>query len=170
MERRDYFYYDRVDLWNHILTIPAPRIVVIEDLDDNPGLGAFVGAVHANILQALGCVAAVTNGSVRDVPEIESTGFQLFASNLAVSHAYAHLFDFGGKVRVGGLDIAPGDLVQGDLHGVQTIPLEIADKVPSAAREILRRRKRLMDLCRSADFSVERLQKVTTQEEKDSSK
>jgi 4-hydroxy-4-methyl-2-oxoglutarate aldolase len=168
MERRDYFYYDRVDLWNHILTIPAPRIVVIEDLDDNPGLGAFVGAVHANILQALGCVAAVTNGSVRDVSEIESTGFQLFASNLAVSHAYAHLFDFGGKVRVGGLDIEPGELVQGDLHGVQTIPLEIADKVPSAAREILRRRKRLMDLCRSADFSLEKLQKVMTQEEKES--
>ena len=168
MERRDYFYYDRVDWWNHILSIPAPRIVVIEDLDDKPGLGAFVGAVHANILKALGCVALVTNGSVRDIPEIESTGFQLFASNVAVSHAYAHLFDFGGKVRVGGLDIAPGELVQGDRHGVQTVPLKIADKVPAAAREILKRRRRLMDLCRSADFSVEKLQKLMTQEEKES--
>ena len=165
MERHGYFYYDRADWWNHILTIPAPRIVVIEDLDERPGLGAFVGAVHAQILQALGCVALVTNGSVRDLPEIRSSGFQLFACNVAVSHAYAHVFDFGGKVRVGGLEIAPGDLVQGDLHGVQTIPLEIADQVPSAAREILKRRKRLVDFCRSQDFSVEKLQALMKQEE-----
>jgi len=169
MERRGYFYYDRADWWNHILMIPAPRIVVIEDLDERPGLGAFVGAVHANILQALGCVALVTNGSVRDVAEIRPTGFQLFASNVAVSHAYAHVFDFGGKVRVGGLNVAPGELIQGDVHGVQTIPLEVAGKVPAAAREILKRRKRLMELCRSDDFSVEKLQEVMKQEEKESS-
>jgi 4-hydroxy-4-methyl-2-oxoglutarate aldolase len=168
MGRHNYFYYDRADWWNGILTIPAPRIVVIEDIDDRPGLGAFVGAVHANILKALGCVALVTNGSVRDIADIEATGFQLFASNVAVSHAYAHLFDFGGKVRVGGLDIEPGELVQGDLHGVQTIPLEIADKVPAVAREILERRKRLTDFCRSADFSVQKLQELMNEEEKES--
>jgi 4-hydroxy-4-methyl-2-oxoglutarate aldolase len=169
MEKHGYFYYDRAEWWNHILTIPAPRIVVIEDLDQRPGLGAFVGAVHAHILKALGCIALVTNGSVRDLAEIQPTGFQLFASHVAVSHAYAHVFDFGGEVRVGGLQIAPGDLIQGDIHGVQTIPLEIADRVPAAAREILQRRKRLMDFTRSYDFSVERLQQMMKREEKESS-
>jgi 4-hydroxy-4-methyl-2-oxoglutarate aldolase len=165
IDGRGYFYYDRTGWWNQILTIPAPRIVVIEDLDEPAGLGAFVGAVHARILQALGCVALVTNGSVRDVTEIHETGFQLFASNVAVSHAYSHVIDFGGIVYVGGLKIAPGDLVHGDLHGVQTIPLEIADKVPALAREILKRRKRLTDLCRSNDWSVEKLQQLIKQEE-----
>ena len=165
MDRHGYFYYDRADWWNQILTIPAPRIVVIEDLDDPAGLGAFVGAVHANILRALGCVALVTNGSVRDVPDIRATGFQLFASNVAVSHAYAHVFDFGSPVRVGGLKISPGELVQGDLHGVQTIPLEIADRVPAKARDILKRRKRLIDLCQCDDFSLEKLQQVMKHEE-----
>jgi 4-hydroxy-4-methyl-2-oxoglutarate aldolase len=163
--RQSYSYYDRTDWWNQILTIPAPRIVVLEDLDEPPGLGAFVGAVHAHILQAFGCVALVTNGSVRDITEIQATGFQLFAPNVVVSHAYSHVFDFGSTVRVGGLKIAPGDLVHGDLHGVQTIPLEIADKVPPVAREILMRRKLLMDLCRSTDFSVERLQQLLKREE-----
>jgi regulator of RNase E activity RraA len=169
MDSRGYFYYDRADWWKQILTIPAPRIVVIEDLDDPAGLGAFVGAVHANILRALGCVALVTNGSVRDVPDIRPIGVQVFASNVVVSHAYAHVFDFGSAVRVGGLMISPGELVQGDLHGVQTIPVEIADKVPAAAREILKRRKRLIDMCRSDDFSVEKLQEIMRQEEKESS-
>jgi hypothetical protein len=29
-------YYDRTDWWNHILSIPSPRIVVLEDLDAHP--------------------------------------------------------------------------------------------------------------------------------------
>ncbi len=165
MDSRGYFYYDRADWWKQILTIPAPRIVVIEDLDDPAGLGAFVGAVHANILRALGCVALVTNGSVRDIPDIRPTGFQVFAANVAVSHAYAHVFDFGSPVRVGGLKISPGELVQGDLHGVQTIPPEVADTVPAKARDILKRRKRLIDLCQSDDFSLKNLQQLIRQEE-----
>ena len=168
MNKRGYFYYDRSDWWNQILTIPAPRIVVIEDLDEPAGLGGFVGAVHAHILQALGCVALVTNGSARDISEVRPTGFQLFASNLAVSHAYSHVFDFGSTVHIGGLKISPGEIIQGDLHGVQTIPLEIAAKVPAKARDILKRRKRLTDLCRSADFSLEKLQQVIKQEEEGS--
>jgi 4-hydroxy-4-methyl-2-oxoglutarate aldolase len=165
MEGDGYFYYDRPDWWKHILTIPAPRVAVIQDIDDPPGLGAFVGAVHAHILKALGCVALVTNGAVRDLIDIEPTGFQLFASHVAVSHAYAHIFDFGGTVRVGGLNIEPGNLVHGDLHGVQTIPLEVADRVPAMARDILKRRGRLIELCRSPDFSVEKLQKLMREEE-----
>lgn len=157
---KTYDYYDRTDWWNDILSIPAPRVVVIEDVDDPPGLGAFVGEVHANILLALGCVGIVTNGAVRDVPDIRPTEFQMFAGNVAVSHAYAHVFDFGVKVEVGGLQIRPGDLLHGDCHGVQTVPLEIADKIPGAAREIRQRRHQLIGLRRSADFSLERLRQA----------
>ncbi|MBZ5693750.1 MAG: RraA family protein [Acidobacteriia bacterium] len=157
---KHYDYYDRTDWWNHILTIPAPRIVVIEDVDNPPGLGAFVGEVHANILLALGCIALVTNGAVRDLPDVRTTEFQMFAGNVSVSHAYAHLFDFGGAVEIGGLKIRPGDLIHGDCHGVQTIPLEIADKVHAAAREVRRRRQHLIGLRRSADFTLDKLRQA----------
>jgi len=157
---KTYDYYDRTDWWNNILTIPAPRVVVIEDVDDPPGLGAFVGEVHANILLALGCAGIVTNGAVRDLPDIRPTEFQMFAGNVSVSHAYAHIFDFGGKVEVGGLQVQPGDLIHGDCHGVQTVPLEIADKVPSAAREIRQRRQQLVAFRRSDDFTLEKLRQA----------
>lgn len=157
---KSYDYYDRTDWWNDILSIPAPRVVVIEDMDDPPGVGAFVGEVHANILLALGCAGIVTNGAVRDLPDIRPTEFQMFAGNVAVSHAYAHVFDFGCKVEVGGLRIQPGDVVHGDCHGVQTIPLEIVDKVPAVAREIRQRRHQLIGLRRSADFSLEKLRQA----------
>jgi 4-hydroxy-4-methyl-2-oxoglutarate aldolase len=156
MEGRGY-YYERTDWWNHILSVPSPRVVVIADADKPPGLGAFVGEVNANILLALDCVGLVTNGAVRDLNEVSRTPFQMFAGNVSVSHAYAHIFDFGAAVEVGGLKIRPGDLVHGDRNGVHTIPLEVAECVPAVAHEIALRRQRLVGLCRSKDFSVERL-------------
>ena len=47
-------YYDHTEWWNELLTVPAPRIVVIEDLDDPAGLGAFIGEVHAKSCSGLG--------------------------------------------------------------------------------------------------------------------
>jgi 4-hydroxy-4-methyl-2-oxoglutarate aldolase len=150
-------YYARPDWWQHVQTIPKPRIIVAEDVDSTPGIGAFVGEVHSKILLALGCAGIVTNGAVRDLPAVRAAGFQMFASNVSVSHAYAHVFDFGGTVQLGGLTISPGDLIQGDLHGVQTIPREIAAPVASAAREVLRKRTILIKLCHSADFTIAKL-------------
>ena len=159
MEGHD-FSYERTDWWNHILTIPTPRVVVIEDVDEPAGLGAFVGEVNANILLALGCVAVVTNGAVRDLNEVRSTSFQMFAGSVSVSHAYAHVFDFGGPVVVGGLEIRPGDLIHADRNGVQTIPLEIASELPDMVRTIQDRRRKLIDLCRSNEFSPDLLRKA----------
>jgi 4-hydroxy-4-methyl-2-oxoglutarate aldolase len=157
-------YYFHTDWWEEILKTRPPRIVVIQDLDNPPGLGAFVGEVHAHILQALGGVALVTNGAVRDLNLVRAAGFQLFARNVSVSHAYAHVFDFGGTVEIGGLKISPGDLIQADLHGVQTIPLEIAAQVPDAAAEILKRRQQFIGLCRSESFSLESLRGAMQQQ------
>ncbi|MGB2590889.1 MAG: RraA family protein [Candidatus Acidiferrum sp.] len=159
MEGRGY-YYERTDWWNHILSIPAPRVVVIEDVDTPAGLGAFIGEVNANILLALGCAGLVTNGSVRDLEQVRLTGLQMFAGSVSVSHAYAHVFDFGCPVEIGGLKIQPGDLIHGDRHGVQTVPLEIAEKVPAEAHNILHRRQRLIGICRASNFSVEKLRKA----------
>ena len=157
---KSYDYYDRTDWWNNILTIPAPRVVVIEDADDPPGLGAFVGEVHANILLALGCVGIVTNGAVRDLPDIRPTEFQMFAGNVSVSHAYSHIFDFGCAVQVGNLTVNPGDLIHGDVHGVQTVPPETAERIPAVARDIRQRRQDLVGLRRSSGFTLEKLRQA----------
>ncbi|MFZ0523875.1 MAG: RraA family protein [Candidatus Acidiferrales bacterium] len=157
MEGRN--YYDGGEWWDFLQKIPSPRVVVIEDLDKPPGRGAFVGEVHANILRALGCIGLVTNGAVRDLPQVRPTGFQLFAGNVSVSHAYAHVLDFGGPVEIAGLSVNPGDLIHGDLHGVQTVPLEIAEGVPANALQILQRRKELNSFCQSAEFSLPSLRR-----------
>lgn len=156
-------YFDRTDWWNHIVQIPAPRIVVMQDVDKKPGLGSIAGEIHANILRALGCVGVVTNGAVRDLPAVRASGFQMFAGNVSVSHAFAHVFEFGMPVEVGDLKIRPGDLVHGDLHGVLVIPLEVAARVPAVARHLLENERRILELSRSPDFSLGELREALKQ-------
>lgn len=150
-------FHDRTDWWKSILKIPAPRVVVLEDMDRRPGLGAFVGDVHAAILKALGCVGYVTNGAVRGLPAVREMGFHLFAGNIAVSHAYAHIFDIGSPIELAGMQVHPGDLLHGDRHGVLTIPHEVAAGIPAAAAKQLEKERRVIEVCRSPDFSLERL-------------
>jgi 4-hydroxy-4-methyl-2-oxoglutarate aldolase len=153
-------FCDRTDWWNSILEIPAPRIVVLEDMDKPPGVGALVGDGHAAMLMALGCAGYVTNGAVRELPKIRKLGLHLFAGNVAVSHAYAHLFDFGSTVKVGGLEVRPGDLLHGNRHGLLTVPRQIASEITPVAARLERTEQKLIDLCRSSEFSVDKLRHI----------
>jgi 4-hydroxy-4-methyl-2-oxoglutarate aldolase len=153
-------FHDRADFWNAILKIPAPRVLVLEDEDTPAGRGAFVGDMHAAILKALHCIGYLTNGAVRELPAVRAMGMRLFAGNIAVSHAYAHIFDLGSAVNVGGLEVRPGDLLHGDGHGVLTIPREIAARIPAVAAELRRREQKVIEFCRSSGFSVGKLGEV----------
>lgn len=157
---KSHAYFDRTDWWNYLLTIPAPRIIVMQDMDQVPGTGAFVGEVHARIFMALGCIGVITNGAVRDLSSVEATGFHFFSGNVSVSHAYVHIVDFGGPVTIGGLKINPGDLVHGDRHGILTIPPSIAAEVPAAAERLKEKDRKIIELCGSATFSLERLRET----------
>jgi len=150
-------YPDRTDWWDYVLSLPAPRVVVVQDVATKVGLGSLLGAVHINILRALGCEGAVTNGSVRDIPAAESLGFHLFAGSVSVSHAYVHIVEVGGAVEIAGLKIQSGDLLHGDLHGVQSIPLDIAGRIFPVAQRIMAEEQELIALCQSKDFSIEKL-------------
>jgi len=153
-------YRDRADFWNSILEVPAPRILVLEDMDDPPGRGAFVGDMHAAILKALGCVGYLTNGAVRELPSVRTMGIQLFAGSVAVSHAYAHIFEMGAAISVGGMEVRTGDLLHGDRHGVLTVPAQIAADVPGVADRLQRAEQKIIEFCRSKDFSVAKLREV----------
>ena len=157
-------YPDRTDWWDYILSVPAPRVVVVEDISSRPGLGSLVGAVHMNILRALHCVGVVTNGSVRDIPAAESAGFHFYAGSVSVSHAYIHIVEMGHPVEIGGLQIRSGDLLHGDVHGVQSIPLDIAAQLPERAAKLSAREQALIALCRSPEFSLEKLRAAVTNE------
>jgi 4-hydroxy-4-methyl-2-oxoglutarate aldolase len=157
-------YPVRTDWWDYVTSLPAPRVVVIQDVSGHLGLGSLVGAVYMNILRALQCVGVVTNGSVRDLPAAESAGFHYFARSIAVSHAYIHIIETGMPVEIGGLTICSGDLLHGDLHGVQSIPLDIASQIPPVAAKIAARERAFIELCQSPDFTLEKIRAAVSRE------
>ena len=150
-------YVERTDWWKHITSVPSPRVVVMQDTDQEPGTGAFLGSVHVNILKALGCVGAITNGAARELPGIEASGFQVFAGRLAISRAYVHIVEFGGLVEVGGLRIQPGDLLHGDRHGIINVPQDLATKLPAVASKILEKKQQVIELSKKPEATFEEL-------------
>ncbi len=67
----------------------------------------------SNIHKALGCLGTITNGSIRDIPQI-AEGFQMLAGSLSPSHAYVHVEDFGIPVTIHGMAVKSGDLIHAD--------------------------------------------------------
>ena len=150
-------YPDRFDWWTSIRGAQAPRILVLEDADPQPGVGALVGDVQGNVLHALGVVGVITNGAVRELPQLHALGLQIFARLAVASHAYAHVFEFDVPVRVGGLEISPGDLIHADRHGIVKVPAEQAAEIPAAAERLQQHNAEILALCQSDAFTLERL-------------
>ncbi len=156
-------YPQRTDWWGYVQSLPAPHIIVAQDIASHPGLGALFGQVHFNIQRALGCVGIVTNGAVRSIPAAEALGLQIFAGNVSVSHAYTHIVEFGTPVEVDGLKVQSGELLHGDQHGVQSIPISLAGQLPAVAARIAAEKQALIALCQSPEFSLEKLRAVVAQ-------
>lgn len=150
----------RTEWVDEIMKIPAPRVLVLEDLDWPNPIGSFWGEVQANLHRALGAVGTVTNGGVRDLDEMQEVGFFAFASCVLVSHAYVHITDVGVPVKIGGLEVNPGDIVQGDQHGVIKVPRDLAADIPAAVKRVEDGEQELIGYANSEGFSVEGLKEM----------
>ena len=153
-------YVDRTDWWETIGLLPVPRLAVFQDLDATVGGASSIGEVHAAILKAFQCAGVITNGSVRDIPGVSRMEFPMFASAVSVSHAYMHIVDFGAPVEIFGLSVRSGDLLYADVHGVVSIPLDIAARIPEVASGIRAKEREIVDLCQSPEFSLAELLKA----------
>jgi regulator of RNase E activity RraA len=145
---------DRRDYWEYVRSMPGARVSVVQDLSETPG-GAYWGEVNANIHMALGSQGVITNGTVRDLDEVERTGFHFFASGVQVSHGWAHLEGFNRPVKIFGMLVQPGDLIHADKHGAVVIPAEIAHHVAAAARKVEASEKPMLAACKSPEMIAE---------------
>ncbi len=150
----------RTEWIDYVLSLPEPRVIMLQDLDYPDVLGSFWGEVQSNVHQALGCVGTVTDGGVRDLDEMREAGFFAFATEVLVSHAYVHIVEYGVPVSIGGLTVNPGDIVMGDQHGVLTVPKDIAADIPKAVEEVEKGERRIIDFCRSSSFTPEGLKEL----------
>ena len=135
---------------------PKPSIIVIQDIDEQRGYGAFWGEVNSAIHLGLGCAGLITDGGVRDLPDI-APGFQMLAGRVIPSHAHVHVVDFGHPITVAGMRVADGDLIHADQHGAVVIPHDVAHGVKEAALLIQRRERVIIDAAKQPGFNAEKL-------------
>ncbi len=143
-------YYDYID------NGPKPSVVVIEDIDEDKGYGCFWGEVNSAIHFGLGCIGVITDGGIRDLPDI-AEGFQMLAAKVVPSHAYVHLVDFSVDVNVAGMRVRNGDIIHADQHGAVVLPLGSVNEIKASAELIARREKVIIDAAKSPDFNSKKL-------------
>ena len=105
--------------------------------------GASGGNILITRLRIRGAVGLVSDGAVRDSPEVAEQPFPVFVAgrsanlNLVVHHAV----DINVPVACAGVPVFPGDIVVGDEEGVVVVPRHLAAEVaaPAAAQEELER-------------------------------
>jgi len=155
--------FSRVTWIDEILSIPAPRIIVMKDLDYPEVIGSFWGEVQSAIHTSLDCVGVVTDGGVRDLDEMQGYGFNAFASTELVSRANVHLVEANVPVTIGRVTVNPGEILLGDKHGVISIPSEIVADLPAAIAKVEAGEKEIIDVCKDQDFSPDRLKDILRQ-------
>ena len=152
----------RTGWYEYVADAAMPTVVVLQDLDDTPGVGAFWGEVHTAVHKALGAQGCVTNGSFRDL-DMLAPEFQIIGGVVNPSHAYVHMVAYNQDISVHGMGCVHDDVVHADRHGAVVIPPEAVAKLPAAIDLCTRREKVILDLCASPDFSVARLKQALQQ-------
>ena len=149
----------RAAYYAYVAGPPGPTVVVIQDLDPNPGFGAFWGEVNTAVHKGLGALGCVTNGSMRDLDDC-APRFQLLAGKVGPSHAHVHVVDFGGQVNVAGMTVNDGDVVHADRHGAVVVPREAVGKIPAVVDLLTRREAVILGAARSDGFDIDTLKRA----------
>jgi regulator of RNase E activity RraA len=134
--------------------LPRPRILVAENVGDWAGPVCIWGEVTAHLNLAMACTAGITNGPVRDLPDMEQVGFQAFAGGPGPGGGFVDLLEVGEPVVVGGVRVETGDLIHADQHGVLKVPLDLAAALVPAIRAVIAVERRVIDVCRSPAYSA----------------
>ena len=147
---------DRLDWFDYVADADMPTIIMLQDIDDRPGYGAWWGEVHSTVHKALGALGSVTNGSFRD-REMLAPGFQILGGRIGPSHAYIHMVDFGRPVDIFGMNVGHDDVIHADHHGAVVIPADAVRKLPAAIDLLTRREKVILDICAAPGFTPAKL-------------
>ena len=147
----------------HVAVVEAPRgSVLVADVGEQGDFG-YWGEVLTTAAQARGIQGLIIDGGVRDIAAIESLGFPVFASTIALRGATK---DQAGAVdipiRCGGASVARGDWVVGDADGVVVVPGERLSEVLDAATKRAKKEAALFEALRSGTSTTIRLLELDT--------
>jgi regulator of RNase E activity RraA len=120
-------------------SVGAGQVLVMDCRGDLRG--ASGGNILMTRLRVRGAAAVVSDGSMRDSPEIAENPFPVFCAGRSanLSLVVHHAVDINVPIACAGVPVFPGDIIVGDAEGVVVIPRHLAAEIaqPAADQEAL---------------------------------
>jgi len=154
----------RTTLWADMAHVdPEPYRLELEAVDscrpDDVLVCSAAGSMRSGIWGELlstaarnsGCVGVVVDGAVRDVAQMRSMKFPVFARGRCPydSRDRQRVIDFDVPIEIDGVKIHPGDLIAADQDGIVIVPQAIEASVVRAAWNKVHAENEVRDAIRS---------------------
>ncbi len=128
-----------MDVVDALDAMKKPTILVIQqkwpaELMSKAGLA---GEIMVTSMKAVGCIGMLSNGPSRDVDAIRKLDFQMLLGGVTAGHGEMAVHAVNVPVSVGGMDVAPGDLLHMDENGAVKFPADKAEQVLENAKKML---------------------------------
>ncbi|GIT07297.1 MAG: demethylmenaquinone methyltransferase [Pseudomonadota bacterium] len=148
-----------LEYYKYVSSDTGPRVSVIQDIDQNPGFGAFWGEVNSNIHKALGVTGVLTNGSVGTLM-YSRKGFPGTGRKNRSGPCLRRIEETGVPVSIFGMEVKHNDPLHADRHGAVVIPANLLQKLPEAIELMISREKVILDACKREDFDYQALRQA----------
>jgi 4-hydroxy-4-methyl-2-oxoglutarate aldolase len=128
-----------MDVVDALDAMKKPTILVIQqkwpaELMAKAGLA---GEIMVTSMKAVGCIGMLSNGPSRDVDAVRRLNFQMLLGGVSPGHGDMAVHAVNVPVSVGGMDVAPGELIHMDENGAVKFPADKAEQVLENAKRML---------------------------------
>ncbi len=128
-----------MDVVDALDAMKKPTILVIQqkwpaELMAKAGLA---GEIMVTSMKAVGCIGMLSNGPSRDVDAVRRLNFQMLLGGITAGHGEMAVHAVNVPVAVGGMDVAPGELIHMDENGAVKFPADKAGQVLENAKKML---------------------------------
>lgn len=136
---------------------PQPTVLVLEQKFP-PELAGRVGLAGGNMvsaMKAIGCLGLISNGPSRDLDEVRPLGFQYMLTGITAGHGAMGVQSVNAPVSVGGMDVAPGEIIHMDENGAVKFPADKLEAVLNNVRALQKEEEARMGALQKAKSAAE---------------
>ncbi len=130
-------------------------IIIIDNRGDlNNNCWGEILSMGAKMKKISGVVA---DGAARDIDACREFGFPIYARGTVPITARGRIMEesFNEVIRIGDIQVRPGDIIMADINGVVIIPEEKLEEVLEAAEQILKKEEEMVEELRKGISMLE---------------
>ena len=134
----NYTHLTFMDVIDTLEQSKKPAILIARQIFP-PEIAGKVGLFGGNMttaLKSIGCVGVISDGPSRDIDEIRSMKVQYMLTGITAGHGDMAVHAVNTPVSVGGMDVAPGEIIHMDENGACKFPADKLEAIVTNLEEL----------------------------------